>query len=130
MSPYLLEKLYENIKQVISRSIAITDQRGAVYDNASDFASRKRFNIKDTLRQDQHSLAIEGEEGLQAIPIYVDNKFYGLVVTEVTPGDLQMIQIITSLCDLIIHQFISQNKPRPDAVDLLMTRVAYRPQTI
>lgn len=130
MSPYLLEKLYENIKQVISRSIAITDQRGVVYENASDFASRKRFNIKDALRQDQHSLAIEGEEDLQAIPIYVDNKFYGLVVTEVPPGDLQMIQIITSLCDLIIHQFISQNKPRPDAVDLLMTRVAYRPQTI
>lgn len=130
MSPYLLERLYENIKQVIGKSIAITDQRGQVYENASDFAGRKRFNFKDLLRADVHSLAVEGEDDLQAVPIFVDGKFYALVVTELTPEDVQMIQIINSLCELIIHQFIATHKPRPDAVDLLLTRVAYKPTSI
>ncbi len=130
MSPFLLEKLYENIKQVISKSIAITDQRGLVYENASDFAGRKRFPLKDVLRPDSHSLSIEGEPELQAVPIFVDGKFYCLVITEMSEDDHQMMQIINSLSELLIHQFISQNKPQPDAVDLLMTRVAYKPLTI
>jgi carbohydrate diacid regulator len=130
MSPYLLQRLYENIKQVINKSIAITDQRGQVYEEASDFAGRKRFNLKEQLRADQHSLAIENEADLQAVPVYVDGKFYGLVVTEISAEDVQMIQIINSLSELIIHQFIATHKPKPDAIDLLLTRVAYKPNSI
>lgn len=130
MSPYLLQRLYDNVKQVIGKSIAITDQRGQIYDTASDFAGRKRFSLKEGLRADVHSLPIEGEEDLQAVPIFVDGKFYAMVVTEISGEDLQMIQIINSLAELVIHQFILTHRPRPDAVDLLLTRVAYKPLTI
>lgn len=130
MSPYLLDQLYQNIKQVLNKSIALVDQKGKVYENATDFAGRKNFPLQDLLRPDVHSLAVEGEPDLQAIPIFVDGKFFCLIVTEVSPEDLQMIQIVTSLSELVVTQFMASHKPRPDAVDLLLTRVAYKPLTI
>lgn len=130
MSPYLVERLYENIKQVISRSIAITDARGHVYDGASDYAARKNFELRDQLTPDQRTITILGEGSLRAIPVYVDGTFYCLVVTEIQEEEQQLIKIIFSLAELTVHQFIATHKPRPDAIDLLLTRTVYKPHTI
>ncbi len=130
MLPQFVEQLYAHIKQVITKPIAITDKQGRVYNNLCDFPEKKLFVLKDKLRADQYVLAIEGEDKLQAIPVYYQTTFYALVVVEVQAEDVQMIKIITSLAELLVEQFIGAHKPRPDAVDLLLVRMAYKPSTI
>lgn len=129
MSPYLATRLYENIKQVIGRSIALTDRNGTVYESANDFPKKKAFRFLERPSSDQLSVAVEGSSTLAGIPIYVDATFYGVVVVEDDPA-AGLAHIIQSLAELIVHQFLTSHKPRPDAVDLLLTRVAYKPLMI
>lgn len=128
MSPYLLDSLFQNIKQVIGRPIAITDRIGQVLPAANDFPKGKNYRLTEQPSPDKRVIALEGAPGLVAVPIYVDGTFYGIVIVE--SEDSGIVSIIQSLADLIIHQFLATHRPRPDAVDLLLTRVAYKPATI
>lgn len=129
MSPYLLDSLYQNIKQVIARPIAITDRNGLIFTSASDFPNKKSFRFSESPTANQRSIELEGTTNLIGIPIYVDGTFYGVVVLE-GEAEIDLPQIVQSLAELIVHQFLSSHRPRPDAVDLLLTRVAYKPLTI
>lgn len=130
MSPQLVAQLYQQIKQVITRSIAIIDQNGKPYSGANDFIPIKHFPIHDTVSPEKRSVAVENRPALRAIPLYQQSKLSGLLVIETSEEDSQTIQVLLSLADLIIQQFVDTHKPKPDAVDLLMTRLAYRPSSI
>jgi carbohydrate diacid regulator len=130
MSPLLVKQLYQQIKQVIARSIAIIDRDGKPYSGANDFLPTKEFLIRDNVSAEKRSVAIAGKARLRALPLFQQNKLLGLIVIETTEEDSQTIQVLHSLAELIIQQFVNTHKPRPDAVDLLMTRLAYRPDSI
>ncbi|MEK7535258.1 MAG: helix-turn-helix domain-containing protein [Patescibacteria group bacterium] len=140
MSPKLFNQLFEQIKRVITRPLALSDERGEIYKSFSDFGSQKRvefrgeFGSKENLAHipvtTKHALAVDGDENSQAIPIFLENKFLVVIVVKVPLEDTQTTQIIKSLAELIVQQFILTHKPKPDAVDLLLTRVAFRPQTL
>lgn len=129
MSPYILKLLFGHVKQVIAKPFAITDQYGTVYKDCSDF-NEKQFVFLDQATPDQQPLRIKGQENLRGIAIYANNKLGCILVTEIDKDDLRLPKIITSLAHLIIQQFLNANKPRPNTMDLLLTRVTYRPQTI
>lgn len=130
MSPLLVQQLYQQIKQVITRSIAIIDRNGKPYPGANDFAPIKEFPIRDTISPEKRSVAVDGKAHLRALPLFQQGKLSGLLVIETSEEDSQTIQVLLSLAELIIQQFVDTHKPKPDAVDLLMTRLAYRPSTI
>ena len=140
MSPKLFEQLFEQIKRVITKPLALTDERGIIYKNFSDFGSQKQITFRGepgsahypvlTSGDSQHSFGVEGDENSQAIPIFLEGKLLVVVVVRVPLEDTQTTQIINSLAELIVQQFILTHKPKPDAVDLLLTRVAFRPQTL
>lgn len=129
MSPYLLEALYQNIKQVIGKSIALTDRNGVAFEAANDFSKKTSFRFTEQPTADRRAIDVEGSAQLIGVPIYVDGTFYGVVVLEAEP-ESGLPQIVQSLAELIVHQFLASHRPRPDAVDLLLTRVAYKPLTI
>lgn len=130
MSPYLLKELYQQIKRIVARPVAIVNPDGQPYKDANDFPRLKSFNVRQTPTRDRSSLDIDGQPQLQAVPIFAEERLLGLIVTEVTAEDIQTLQIISSLAELMIQQFMVIHKPRPDAVDLLLARVVYRPTTI
>lgn len=130
MSPYLYKELYQQIKRVINKQIAITDINGQPFDGVSDFAKVKQFFLKAAPSQDKASISLDDFPELQAIPLFYEERPVGLVVVEVSAEDIQTLQIVSSLAELIVQQFMNVHKPRPDAVDLLLTRLAYRPNTI
>jgi len=129
MSPYLLDSLYQNIKQVIGKSIAITDRNGVIFESANDFNKKKNVHFSEAPTADRRTVEIAPSTGLIGIPIHVDGVFYGVVVLE-ADAENGLPNIIQSLAELIVHQFLASHRPRPDAVDLLLTRVAYKPLTI
>ncbi len=129
MSPYLLTRLFENLKQIVNRPIAVTDRSGRINSEANDLTKKKSYVFAEAVTPDSDTVLIDGEKELVGIPIYVDARFYAVVVVAAEPHD-EIISIIRSLSDLVIHQFLVSFRPRPDAVDLLMTRVAYKPLTI
>jgi sugar diacid utilization regulator len=130
MSPYLLKRLYAQLKRVITHPLALADRTGKTYAGVSDFANNRRFTIAGPITLERTAIAIEGNRQLIAIPIYGDDRFFLLVIVELSAEDQATIEVITSLAELIIEQFIAQFKPRPDAVDLLLTRMAYKGSTI
>jgi len=140
MSPKLFEQLYEQIKRVITKPLALTDERGLIYKDFTDFGNQKQVTIRRDNSSDrllavfkadnQSSPRIKGERDVQAIPIYLEGKLLVIIVAGVPLEDIQTTQIINSLAELIVQQFISTHRPRPSAVDLLLTRVAFRPQTL
>lgn len=130
MSPYLLKEIYRQIKRIIGRPVAMINQNGQPLPEMNDFPKIKQFTLQESPSRDKSCLALGDHPELQAIPVYAEDKLAGLVVTEVVPEDFQTIQIISSLAELISQQFLSLHKPRPDAVDLLLTRVVYRTNTI
>lgn len=130
MSPLLVAQLYQQIKRVITRSIAVIDTAGKPYEEANDFLPIKHFTLKGAVSPEKSSLPIEEKENLRAIPLFQQGKAVGLLIIETTEEDSQTIQVLTSLAELIIQQFVDTHSPRPDAVDLLMTRLAFRPESI
>ncbi|MEK7202202.1 MAG: helix-turn-helix domain-containing protein [Patescibacteria group bacterium] len=130
MSPKLFEQLFEQIKRVITKPLCLTDERGVIYKDFSDFGNQKQLTLRGTVSDGVRSLAVEGDESAQAIPIFLEGKLLLIVVVKVSLEDIQTAQIINSLAELIVQQFILEHKPKPDAVDLLLTRVAFRPQTL
>ncbi len=140
MSPKLFESLYSQVKRVVTKPLALTDERGVIYKHFSDFGSQKQFSWRGEASfdrrliqipsDDKRPLAVDGDEFAQAIPIFLEGKLLVMIVVKVPPSDSQTTQIINSLAELIVQQFILIHKPKPDAVDLLLTRVAFRPQTL
>lgn len=140
MSPKLFEQLFGQIKRVITKPLALTDDRGVIYKSFSDFGSQKQLTFRNDLDSGsqpllisddiKHAVAVEGDESTQAIPIFLEGKLLVVVVVKVPLEDTQTTQIVNSLAELIVQQFILTHKPKPDAVDLLLTRVAFRPQTL
>jgi len=110
--------------------MALVDKEGGIYADASDFPKFKRLTLKQAVSQDRPIIPVEEAKDLLALPIYLEDKFYVTIVTRVAAEDSQTIQIITSLAELIIQQFVATHRPRPDAVDLLLTRLAYKPASI
>lgn len=129
MSPYLLQELSTQIKRILNKPLALIDQYGTPFDGYNDFAY-KQFRLGAIPSRDRTCLPVDNRPELQAIPIYVDDRLAFLIVLEVTVEDIQTIQIVSSLAELIVQQFLSFHKPRPDAVDLLLTRLVYKPHTI
>lgn len=130
MSPYLIEELFEQLKRVLSKPLMITDGHGQPYAGANDVSGVKSVTYSEHPTREKNSVTIDKHPELVAVPLYSEERLLGLVVAEVSPEDIQTIQIITSMSDLIIQQFLTQHRPRPDAVDLLLTRLVYRPQTL
>lgn len=129
MSPYLIEELFEQLKRVLSKPIMITDIRGEPYAGANGL-SLKNVIFREQPTREKSSIEIEKHPELLAVPLYTEDRLLGLVIIEVAAEDIQTVQIIISMSNLIIQQFLSLHKPRPDAVDLLLTRLVYRPQTL
>ncbi|MEK7170913.1 MAG: helix-turn-helix domain-containing protein [Patescibacteria group bacterium] len=130
MSPKLFEQLFEQIKRVITKPIALADDRGKIYKGFSDFGSMSTLQFRTGFSPDKRSVEVESDADTLAIPIYLEEKLLVVVAVKVSKEDIQTIQIINSLAELIVQQFILIHKPKPDAVDLLLTRVAYRPQSL
>ncbi len=140
MPPKLFGQLYDQIKRVITKPLALTDERGVIYKSFSDFGGQKQLTLRGEIGSEHrstrpvsdnsHSLAVEGDDNAQAIPIFLEDKLFVVIVVKVPLEDIQTTQIIFSLAELIVQQFILTHKPKPDAVDLLLTRVAFRPQTL
>lgn len=130
MPPYLLQQLFTQIKRLTNRELALVDKEGLIYTDVSDFSKSKRFTLKQAVSQDRPVVLVEESKDLLALPIYLEDKFYVTIVTRVTAEDSQTIELITSLAELIIQQFVVTHRPRPDAVDLLLTRLAYKPASI
>lgn len=130
MSPYLAKELYNRIKRVFSRPLAIVSKSGQVVDHLSSLSQSPPYTPSRAPNENQSVISIEHYDDLQAIPIYYEHRLYGLIVASIPPEDSQTVQIITSLTELLIQQFASTHKPQPDAVDLLLTRVVYRPESI
>lgn len=129
-SSLLISELYKQVKRVIGKPVSLTDHSGQPYKETHDFPKTKRYHLAELPSRDKSSLELEGEKELRAIPIYLEDKIICLVVTQLSAEDIQMIQIINSLSELLVGQFVENNKPKPDAVDLLLNRLVYRPQTI
>lgn len=130
MSPFLIEELFEQLKRVLNKPIIITDGNGQPYAGANDWPTIKSVTFEELPTRDKNSVQIEKHPELQAVPLYSEDRLLGLVVAEVSVEDIQTVQIITSMSALITQQFLNLHKPRPDAVDLLLTRLVYRPQTL
>ena len=130
MSPYLIEELFEQLKRVLNKPLMISDANGRPYAGANDLQKLKELVLSEQPSRDKSSIAIERHPELRAVPLYSEDRLLGLVIAEVSVEDIQTTQIITSMSGLIIQQFLSLHKPRPDAVDLLLTRLVYRPQTL
>lgn len=130
MPPYLRQQLFTQIKRLTNRELALVDKEGLIYTDVSDFSKSKRFTLKQAVSQDRPVVLVEESKDLLALPIYLEDKFYVTIVTRVTAEDSQTIELITSLAELIIQQFVVTHRPRPDAVDLLLTRLAYKPASI
>lgn len=129
-SQYIVGELYKQLTKVINKPISIAEVNGNPITVFHDLNRIKHFYLSESISRDKSSYAIEGHPELRAIPAYLDGKLHCLIITELQIEDIQMIQIITSLTELIMTQFIEANKPKPDVVDLLMTRLLYRPHTI
>jgi len=129
MSPHLLERIYHQVKRVFSKRVALTNEHGTIFPEFSDFSPKKSFPVRQFNRQ-LRVVPIEGNDQLQGIPVTHEEKFVTMVIAEIGPNDVQTPEIIASLAELIVQQFILQYRPRPDAVDLLLTRLAYKPTTI
>ncbi len=130
MPPYLRQQLFTQIKRLTNREMALIDKEGLIYADVSDFPKSKRFTLKQAVSQDRPVVPVEEAKDLLALPIYHEDKFYTTIVTRVAAEDSQTIELITSLAELIIQQFVTTHRPRPDAVDLLLTRLAYKPASI
>jgi len=130
MSPKLYDQLFDQIKRVITKPVALTNEKGLVYKGFSDFGSQKQLTYRGAISAEKRTVAVEGDEGVQGIPIFLEGKLLVVVAVKIPVEDIQTIQIISSLAELIVQQFILTHKPKPDAVDLLLTRVAFRPQTL
>ncbi len=129
MSPILAKQLYNQLRQVFSKSFAIVDKEGQVIGGNNDF-NITAFRFAEGVSQAKDSVRIEGQSQLLGLPVYWEGNFFAVVVTELAVEDIQTVQIIASMAQLVVQQFIATNKPRPDAVDLLLSRLAYRPETI
>jgi len=129
MSPKLAEQLYSQLKQVFKVNIAIVDPRVVVVEQCTDFPKIKHFVLAEPISREKIALGIDDNDSITAMPIYVDEKLVGLVVAETPREDIQNIQVISSMAELIAQQFIYTHRPRPDTVDLLITRLVYRPET-
>ncbi|MEX1051899.1 MAG: helix-turn-helix domain-containing protein [Patescibacteria group bacterium] len=130
MSPILAKQLHNQLKQVFSKPFAIVDKDGQAIGGANDLTKLSVIRFSEGISQAKDTVRIEGHDHLLGLPIYWEGNFFAVVVTEIAVEDIQTIQIIISMAQLVVQQFISANKPRPDAVDLLLTRLAYRPETI
>lgn len=130
MSPKLFDQLFEQIKRVITKPIALANENGIIYKGYSDFKELKQVSFRPNFLVEGRSTSVEGNETCQAIPIYLEEKLLVVILVGVGESDHQTIQIVTSLAELIVQQFILTHRPKPDAVDLLLTRLAFRPQTI
>ncbi len=130
MSPILAKQLHSQLKQVFAKTFAIVDKDGHIIGGCSDFSKISSFHFSEGISQAKDSVRIDSHDHLLGLPVYWEGNFFGVVVTELTLEDIQTTQIIISMAQLVVQQFISANKPRPDAVDLLLTRLAYRPESI
>lgn len=130
MSPKLADQLYNQLKQVFKKRFAIVDAHASAIEHYSDFPKIKHFSLKEPPGRDKTAIELEGNEGLVALPVFVDDKLVGLVIAETAVEDIQTVQVISSMAELIAQQFVSTYKPRPDTVDLLLTRLIHRPETI
>lgn len=129
MSPLLFERLFAQIKKVFGKRVALADERGMIHRGFSDFGNIKSFQIAP-FNQEKDVVPIEGEDSLLGIPIFQEGKFVVLVVAELPENDRKTAEIIRSLSELITEQFILQYRPKPDAVDLLVSRIVYKSSTI
>lgn len=129
MSARLLEQIYRQVKRVVSKPLALSDEHGSIYREYADLSLKKSFTLTSPSRE-KLSQPIAGNENLQAIPVYYDDKFLVFIVIEAVPDDSQTIQVVASLAELIVQQFVLEHRPRPDAVDLLLTRLAYKSSSI
>lgn len=129
MSKKLLEQLYRQIKRVMAKPLALTNELGLPFEGFNDFAKTKSFAVKPPSPERRIS-SVDEQGELKSIPIYFENKFVVYIILEISETDLQTLDVITSLAELISQQFILEHRPRPDAVDLLLTRLAYRSSSI
>lgn len=130
MSPILAKQLYDQLKQVFNKKFSLVDTHGVVVEGCNDFDKVKKFTLSEAPTKDRAAIGLEDNGDIIAIPIYVEETLYGLVIAETSPEDIQTVQVISSMAELIVQQFMSSHKPRPDAVDLLLTRLMFRPETI
>lgn len=130
MSPKLFTQLFSQIKRVITKPVCLADEKGTIYKNFSDFGSVKSLSYRGVISADKRTITVEGAEEIQGIPIFLEGKLLVVIAVKMSAEDIQTTQIINSLAELIVQQFILTHKPKPDAVDLLLTRVAFRPQTL
>ena len=130
MSPILAQRLYDQLKQVFSKNFALINAQGMVVEDFSDFNGVKKFTLRETPTKERTTIELRDNDNAIALPIYIEDKLYGLIVVETSSEDIQTIQVISSMAELVVQQFMNSHKPRPNAVDLLLTRLMFRPETI
>lgn len=130
MSPNLIKELFEQVKTITGKNISIVGSDCEPIAGAHDFPDIKKFIFTESPSHERTSLGVLDHPTLRAIPLYVNNRIEAYVIAELPAEDSRTVQVVTSLSELIIQQFVTSHKPKPDAVDLLLTRVVYRPQTI
>ena len=124
MTPQLLQRLFWQTKSVINRPIALIDRTGRAQAGFNDFTWSK-IELVEPLRPSQPQAL---DDKLTAIPVYWEGKFFCAIVIE--SSEEAIIEVVASLAQLILQQFGEEFRPKPDAVDLLLTRLVHRPETI
>lgn len=125
----LIEELYRQIKSIVGLDIAITDSSSAAIDSYNDHG-KERYKVNGQLKRDTNYLAVEGSKNLFALPIFLDERHVGYVVVKTDPDQLALLQVSSSLIALITAQYLESNKPKPDAIDIFITRMFHRTQTV
>lgn len=125
----LIEELYRQIKSIVGLDIAITDSSSAAIDSYNDHG-KERYKVNGQLKRDTNYLAVEGSKNLFALPIFLDDRHVGYVVVKTDPDQLALLQVSSSLIALITAQYLESNKPKPDAIDIFITRMFHRTQTV
>jgi|GEM_PF-886224 len=128
--PVLATYLHTRIKKVISQPLVLTDWQGRIIVGREDFPKVRGFQYSATPSLDTLTVGVKEHPELVGIPLYWEDKPLVVVVTPFKESEQQLNAAISSLAELLIQQFIQEHRPKPDAIDLLFTRIVHRPSTI
>jgi len=128
--PVLATYLHTRIKRVIDQPLALTDWQGRIVVGREDFSGVRSFQFDTNPSIDTVSVAVRGFPELVGIPLFWEKKPLVIAITPLKESEQHLNTTISSLAELLIQQFIQEHRPKPDAIDLLFSRIVHRPSSL
>lgn len=123
-------RLYEQIKRVLNQDVAVIGPDGLARTEVNDFSTQKHFTLSPKPNLNVRTVSVKENKKQLGVPIFVEQQLYATIVLESSQEDLRSIEVISSLAELIIERFVAEHRPNPDALDLLFSRLAKRPDSV